>query len=103
MPFQKTKGSLKKKRDELDLLIHKLRKHDARWYTSKRCGWCNKQKQVFQEIDDRLFQFLKEDVDDIPEEIKGYPSLYIPNNGDPLIYPGFKNEIKILEIVSKLS
>ena len=104
MPFQKTKGLLKKKRDELDNLIYKLKKHDARWYTSQRCGWCLRQKHVFKEIDNRLFQFLREDVEDVPDEIKGFPCLYIPNDkGDPLIFPGFKTKDKILEIVSNLS
>lgn len=104
MPFQKQKSILRKNKDLIEESLYKLNKHKGIWYTSPRCGWCIKQKEILKSMDHRFLNLVNEDMKDIPEEIKGFPTLCIHNDkdGKKQFYPGLQKKEQIIKITQSL-
>ncbi len=104
MTFQKHKGYGKNKSNTIDNIRYKLNRHDAKWYGANWCGFCQAQKKVLANVDKSLLKYFVEDTSDVPKEIQGFPSLYIPprDGREAKVVPGYKSLAQISHFLSQL-
>ena len=104
MPFSKNVSVNSHRNKQRHRLYKTLDNLNAKWYMGSFCGYCKIQKKVLSDINPQLLNLIKEDTKDVPESIKGFPTLFIPKsdeNTEDHVISGLRNEDQLLQIVSK--